>query len=55
MRKFFTPPKDDAITRFRLTKDGRLTGGYKLILTGNKVRRGIMTLEKQSQLNDYAE
>jgi len=50
------PEKDPALVcRFRLTKDRRLTGGYKLILTGNKERRGIMTLEKQSQLNDYAE
>ena len=50
------PETDPAVVcRFRLTKDGRLTGGYKLILTGNKVRRGIMTMEKQSLLNDYAE
>lgn len=50
------PETDPALVcRFRLTKDGRLTGGYKLILTDNKERKGIMTLERQSLLNDYAE
>ena len=50
------PEKDPAVVcRFRMTKDGRLTGGYKLILTGGKVRKGIVTMQKQSQLNDYAE
>lgn len=50
------PENDPAvICRFHLTKNGQLTGGYKLILTDNKVRRGIMTMQKQSQLNDYAE
>ena len=40
---------------FLLTKDGRLTGGYHMMLPSGKEHNGIMTMEKQSQLNDYAE
>ena len=42
------------VCQFRLTKNGKLTGGY-IIKQKGKDRRGIMTLKKQSQLNDYAE
>ena len=40
---------------FLLTKDGRLRGGYKMTLPSGKEHNGIMTMVKQSQLNDYAE
>ena len=40
---------------FLLTKDGRLTGGYHMMLPSGKEHDGIMTMVKQSQLNDYAE
>lgn len=43
------------VCHFRLTKDGRLTGGYYMKQPGGKEYNGIMTLEKQSALNDYAE
>ena len=36
-------------------QDGRLTGGYYMKQAGGKELNGIMTMEKQSQLNDYAE
>ena len=40
---------------FLLTKDGRLRGGYHMMLPSGKEHNGIMTMVKQSQLNDYAE
>ena len=40
---------------FLLTKDGRLTGGYHMMLPSGKEHNGIMTMEKQSPLSDYAE
>lgn len=47
--------KPSLVCHFRLTKDGRLTGGYYMKQAGGKELNGIMTMEKQSQLNDYAE
>jgi len=47
--------KPSLVCRYRLTKDGKLTGAYYIKKPDNKELSGIMTLEKQSQLNDYAE
>ena len=41
--------------KFYLTKDGKLTGTYYLRQNGGKEWRGTMTLEKKSNLSDYAE
>lgn len=43
------------VCSFRLTKDGRLMGGCSMKLNNGKEFNGILTLRKQSQLNDYAE
>lgn len=43
------------VCSFRLTKDGRLKGGCHMKQKDGKEFNGILTLKKQSQLNDYAE
>ena len=43
------------VCSFRLTKDGRLMGGCYMKQKDGKEFNGILTLRKQSQLNDYAE
>lgn len=48
-----TPPFEPSLVcYFRLTKDGRLTGGYYIKQADGKERKGIMTMEKQNQRND---
>jgi len=42
-------------SHFWLTKDGLLKGTYIIRQNGGKVSKGEITLEKQSQLNQYAE
>ena len=43
------------VCSFRLTKDGRLMGGCYMKQKDGKEFNGVLTLRKQSQLNDYAE
>ena len=48
-------PESSLVCSFRLTKDGRLMGGCYMKMNDGKEFNGILTLRKQSDLNDYAE